>query len=201
MKRSRIFFASCFFLLAFNSHAQDEQSLDAMIFDHDLGWIKLHNAAGLNVEVSDQVSDGCWTNISAVQNAVELQLIRSGYETFTGEDTNAFAPTVWIAALGFDIPSLNACAVTAELSVRVPEFGELEWPEGTLSSIYNYQLTSYKGIFTAKKSDSDESVKAQFEDLVQTMLVDIQKQKQSMRKELIEQDQTEATEYWIEQLK
>ena len=200
MKVLKLLFASFFLFVSLTTNAQDQKTLDAVIFGHDLGWLKLHNADGLNVEVSDQVSDGCWTNISAVKNSIELQLIRSGYETYTGEDTKAFAPTVWIQALGFGIPSVNACAVSAELSVSVADFGKLEWDQATLSSLYKYELASYSGIFTAKKSASNESMKVQFEDLVQTMLVDVQKKKQSIRKDLLDQEQTAATEYWIEQL-
>lgn len=200
MRVSKLLVSSVLFVMASYSSAQVGDSDDAIIFGHDLGWLKLINASGLNVVVSDEVSDGCWTNISSVRNAVELQLIRSGYETYTDDDQSAFAPTIRVQALGFEIPSINACAVTAEISVMVAEIGDIESEEGFLRSIYTYQLASYKGIFTANKSNSNESVRSQFEDLTQTMLVDAQKKKQDIRKALMEHRETPVTQFWIRQL-
>lgn len=200
MKGSKLFVSCIIFVFASCSYAQDEESNDALIFGHDLGWLKLINASGLNVAVSDEVDDGCWTNISSVRNAVELQLIRSGYETYSDDDQSAFAPTVRIEALGFKIPTVNACAVTAELSVMVAEMGDLESEEGFLRSLYTYQIASYKGIFTVNKSDSNDSMRTQFEDLTQTMLVDAQKKKQGIRKALMEHKETPVTKFWIRQL-
>lgn len=195
---------SVYFLLSalsIEALAENEQNLDATVWGHDPSWLVLKNAKMLSVRLDDQVGDGCWTDLSGARNAIELQLIRSGYETQDAEDASAFIPEVIFSALGYDIPSVRGCAIAMELEATVPDFGEYSIGESVLSGLYTKSVISYKSIITVEKSESNAMIKGQFESMVQRFLVDIERAKQRIRGALEEQDQSKANEYWIKQLK
>jgi hypothetical protein len=180
--------------------AENEQKFDAAVWGHDPSWLVLKNAEMFNVRLDDQVEDGCWTDLSGARNAVELQLIRSGYEIQGEENVSAFLPDVIVSALGYEIPSVRGCAIAMELEATVPDYGEYVIGESVLSGLYTKSVISYKSIITVKKTESNALIKGQFESMVQRLLVDIERSKQRIRGALEEQDQSKANEYWIEQL-
>lgn len=180
--------------------AENEQKFDAAVWGHDPSWLVLKNAEMFNVRLDDQVEDGCWTDLSGARNAVELQLIRSGYETQGEENISAFLPDVIVSALGYEIPGVRGCAIAMELEATVPDYGEYVIGESVLSGLYTKSVISYKSIITVKKTESNALIKGQFESMVQRLLVDIERSKQRIRGALEEQDQSKANEYWIEQL-
>lgn len=189
------------FLHAFSIEviAEGEEDLNATIWGYDTGWLMLKNAELLDVHLDDQVEDGCWTDLSGTRNAVELQLIRSGYETQDGEDGSIFIPDVSISAVGYEVAGV--CAMALTLKASVPDFAEYAVGDGVLTSLYAKSVVSYGAVVTSGKSGSNSMMKNQFESMVQQFLVDVQRVKQIMRGELEEQEQDAGTEYWIEQLK
>lgn len=201
---TKLIIFSVYFLLSalsIEALAEKEQNLNATVWGHDPSWLVLKNAKMMSVRLDDQVEDGCWTDLRGARNAIELQLIRSGYEAQDGEDASAFIPEVIVSALGYEIPSVRGCAIAMELEATVPEFGDYAIGESVLSGLYTKSVISYKSIITVEKSKSNAMIKGQFESMVQRFLVDIERAKQRMRGALQEQDQSKANEYWIEQLR
>lgn len=185
----------------FGAGAEGEQKRDAVLWGYDPDWLIFKNTKMIDVKLDDQVDDGCWTDLSGTKNAVKLQLIRSGYETQDEEDHSIFVSDVTISAMGFGIPSIGGCVVALELEASVPDYGEYAIGEDVLSSIYTKSVISYRGVLTAKKTNSNAAIKSQFEGFVQQFLVDIERSKQLMRGELEEQEQDAGTKFWIDQLK
>ncbi|KPP99227.1 hypothetical protein [Marinobacter sp. HL-58] len=193
----------CFLLcpFSFGVVAEEELELNASVWGHDPAWLVLKNAEMFDVHLDDQVGDGCWTDLSGAKNAVELQLIRSGYETQDGNDGSAFIPDVVISALGYEIPSTGGCAIAMEFEATVPDVGEYTVGESVLSSLYTKSVISYQSVLTSRKSESNAMIKSQFESMAQQFLVDIERAKQGIRGALETQDESAATEFWIELLK
>ncbi|MGF2688049.1 hypothetical protein ACQUWM_16215 [Marinobacter sp. DUT-3] len=186
---------------SFGAMGEENQGLNASVWGYDTGWLILKNTESIDVHLNDEVQDGCWTDLSGVRNVVELQLIRSGYETQRGEDGSIFVPDVVIGAVGYEIPGLGSCAVAVKLEASVPDFSEYTVGDGVLSSLHSKSVITYSAVLTARKANANSMIKGQFESMVQQLLVDMERVKQRMRGALEEQEQGSGTRYWIEQLK
>lgn len=149
-------------LMAGMTGASAQENKPTVIFDIDPRWMSLGNTA--EVEVSDQVSDGCWTNVEATKNAVTLELQRNG---FTVSDEEFFPLRITLVAVGYR--DQFGCVASHSLEVRVPAGRDHTIDNHTVSSLYYDELWRGSGILSGP--NTSVRLKEAFVEQVQAFLV------------------------------
>ena len=148
--------------LSFSAYA--ENNSEAVIFDEDeqLGLVQ-----DVRLIISDQVEDGCWTNIDTVKNKTKLTLEQS-HIPVKKEDNwniNILHPRLVITAAGFKSNDfICAGQVSVELWVYVSQhYGNLED-----TKIRKYYLQDFRAIPFSRTSlfTSGENLNEQIKDFV-----------------------------------
>lgn len=193
-KLKKLLMAGVTVLLAGNSClvAQSSAEDNTLIFDGDFAYLRLENIKKVHVEVSDQVSDGCWTSLSQSRDAVKLEFIRSGYEV---TEETAFMPIVTVAAIGYQVGRGN-CAVYQRVILEIPDYNS--WTENgyNVDSYFYRTLTSEGNMITGPKGSMSGRIKNSFTDLAQSMLVSISEKKNRIADKVLDKSEGEAQRFW-----
>ena len=192
MKYSK-FLMVIFLLYASCSSASENENRFVVLFDVDSRWLSLDKDTVFELGVSDQVSDGCWKNIEATKNAVELELNRSSFQTSKDQ---ILGWNVVLKSVGYGFGS-NLCAVYYELSVRAPDFRENHFGDHGVRALYYSTIWSQGGIMTGVKDSMSSRLKTAYVELIQVFLLDINKQKRALLEEAIKaSDSPEQKNFW-----
>lgn len=135
----------------------------------------------LNIEINDQVSDGCLPRPSGLEDALEIALRQNDFAIDTdGSYSNG---TVTITAIGYETNQYN-CAVhlTADLSVMalvsVPYAYELEGENRTFSSI-EYEIGAT--LLTGSKNDMQSRLEKQSSEFGDALFLSVSRSRDYIR--------------------
>ena len=190
----------CLCSLLFSGAALAAES--QVFFESDLAYLSVSRLSKIAVETIDEVTEGCWVSASATKSAVELELIRSGFEITPPED---FAVSkLQIRALGFALSNLagndTGCAVYVSLSALILELNNVtsERFDGNLSDVYLRRYHNANSLLAGSKDNISRRIKETAIDMTKEFLVEIEKQKQALKKEISNSDQSvKFKEFWI----
>jgi len=181
--------------------AADETT--AFVFGHNPNWLYLTDDSTFTVVASDQVSGGCWTSVKASQNAIALELQRSGYNALVPDGDKLEGNAVFLTVLGYRSENSQRCSVTWELEVWFYNVSSVLFKKKhKVIRIGRSQLWDTSGILTGPKSDMSERIKTTFVEAIQKFLVEIPKQRKETldaiisAAKIIKDDHPEAFKFW-----
>jgi hypothetical protein len=166
------------------------------IFDKDARWLGHEPSKNtVKVYIIDQVKEGCWTSIKASENAVKLELQRSGFTVLDENDeSSVVGMQVLMDALGYRAPQ-GICVVRYDLTVRALDNavgygwgGENADIPFRVSSMLYSQIWNSGGVVSG--GDVNTLVKESFIEVTQEFLLAAPKK----RKEVIEATIENATD-------
>ena len=167
---------------------------DTFVFGADARWMHIDQQREFFVEISDQVSNGCWTNSEAVKNSVELELTRSGYLLSDKSKLNSL--DVYIKSVGFGVNE-RTCAVSYNLSVSGPYFTRYVSGNHRIEALNYSPFFTGRGITTQPKGDIDQKLRETFVNLIQEFLVEIpRQQKKFLQSAASKAKEEDARLYW-----
>lgn len=185
----------CFLVTSTPSFAQSEPN-KAFLYDIDLDWLAFNKNLPVSVTASDQVDDGCWTNAKQTENAVKLELQRSGFEIYDSESTKSLLfNQVILEAVGFKAG--DSCAVSYRTILKVIETDTKSYEDGkfNLTSLYFKILWSNGGILTG--GNSSERLKSSFVETIQELLLlRVQVIKNMFDEAINLSEEEDAKQYW-----
>lgn len=161
-------------LLSFWSQAEEasmmlEGGSQALVFD----------ITEVNLEVSDQVKDGCLPRPGSVNASAEAALRRNKF-SIIDEDTSFLPPTVRITALGY-APSNYMCVVSFSLVItkfiaaKVPHSADLD--ESLNMTIAPVQYEIYSTVLTGPKNDMQDRLEREAEKAANEFFIKIERSK------------------------
>ncbi|MDY6992851.1 MAG: hypothetical protein SVR94_09655 [Pseudomonadota bacterium] len=165
-------------LLSFWSQAEEasmmlEGGSQALVFD----------ITEVNLEVSDQVKDGCLPRPDSVNASAEAALRRNNF-SIVDEGTSFLPPTVRITALGY-APGNYMCVVSFSLVItkfiaaKVPHAAELD--ESLKMTIAPVQYEIYSTVLTGPKKDMQDRVEREAEKAANEFFIKIERSKDYVR--------------------
>ena len=176
-------------LFLFSSAALADEQI--FIFGKDLSWIGVQRAGGVDVFISDQVTDGCWLTAGTAKSGAELEFVRSGVAI---EDD---AAPIWfsVGVLGFDLGS-GYCVVSLNIYVFAPHFSEHH--NGTLSAVaYTRRLIwTDNFLLTGDKSSMSARINEQVIGAARAFLVESDKQYRAIVDQIGEEAAEEHRAAW-----
>jgi len=152
------------------------------IFDEDPRWLGITTEKPIRVILSDQVKDGCWTSSLATKNSASLELTRSGFKI---DDDKSFMPiTIRLVATGYY--SGGQCVAIYDTTVFHIGTSEYGISGHNITSLRLSPIWSSKGVISGPKNTFSTRLKERFTESVQEFLLEIQKQKEIVRKTAVE---------------
>ena len=103
---------SLLFYYTTDARAQSDESVVALL-GIDLALLDIGRNKRIKVEIDDQVIEGCWRNPNSARDAVEVELMRSGFEII--EDSQP-GPVIVLMGLGGESSGTN-CSVFLNFDV------------------------------------------------------------------------------------
>lgn len=167
------------FVFSHSAKASDDFKSETWVLGERAGWLSLNKGEEFKVFITDSVSDGCWTNASAAQTAVELELKRSGFKVV---DEASFLSNVLILnSVGYKLGD-NSCAASYRLEV-LNGITDAYYINGhRLKGYTRATLWEHGGILSGAKNSMNNRLKNSFVELVQKFLVQIDKNKEKVLK-------------------
>lgn len=146
-------------------------------FEEALGLVR-----AVELQVSDQVDGGCWTNAEAVKARLRVELERSGIAVF--DEPLAFrtatAPVLELVVLGYRIDK-QGCIATAQMQVKYPVrdyMGSLGYT-GSVFAVSGISVLWGTSVIMNSGSKVDDMVLSNAQEWVDTLNADISKARRS----------------------
>lgn len=183
----------CFSLFFAPAMASSQTDTGLFFFDSDIRYLDLIVDRKVKVTVDDQISDGCWKNPSTAKNAVQVELLRSGFQLLADSD---FGSSIVLSGLGYKTDS-GLCVASISLNVRVIDYGFQIKDEFRISSLFSRDLISYKTILSGPPRSSDSRIRDTFVENIHEFIVDLNSVKSEFRKSLKESGKADEAAYWM----
>ncbi len=135
---------------------------------------------GIELNVSDQVGDGCWTDVDSVKARIRAELERSSVAVYVEPIAfvHAFYPRLEFTAVGFKLPN-NVCVVSVSMKLNYPssaELGSLTNTEKIVSVRALHEIWDRASVLTEVRS-ANESLMEWTQAAVDTLVADISQAK------------------------
>jgi hypothetical protein len=178
--------------VAYGQTTVPSEEVDATILDVDPTWAAQKDVRQFKIEISDQVSDGCWISLSQTETAVELELNRSGFEVVS-EDT-PFASTIILNAIGYD--DGTGCAVYTEFTVNSLDSSDFGRGGRTITSLFFSELYTTGNLMTGPKNGMSNRIKDAFQSHTQEFLVFMNKAVRDIEEKVLDEVDGDAKRHW-----
>lgn len=166
-----------------------------IIGDKNLEWLKVHKNSDFIVRISDQVTDGCWTNSEATKIAVELELKRSGFNVVKEIELKTIA--FELSSVGYSVGNTNLCIVNYNFNANAI-MENIYVLSGHEISSFNYgSFWERRGILSGPKQSMSDQIKTAYVETMQAFLIDIDEKQDSLFREIYKRsNSSEAKEFW-----
>lgn len=120
----------------------------------------LATVSALTIVIDDEVTDGCWPRPSAVREALEVELRRSGFTVIAelGPGQHPASPQLVFTAVGGELGkgSLELCAASVTLALRFLVVVEVT---GKASILMDVDVSLRQGVLAGQKDRMQEMIK------------------------------------------
>lgn len=168
-------------------------SFDAVITDADLRWFMVKDSSLFQVNVNDQVTDGCWLTASETKNVVELELQRSQYHAT--KELTTLPPRIILNALGYQV-STGGCVVYVELRVSAFDTTVIDNDGHEITSLFYSDLYTKGTMLSGQQDTMSQRVKNTFQSLIQEFLVVLDKRVREIERQAMEDLSENRREHW-----
>jgi hypothetical protein len=177
-----------------NAGVAAEFKSETFLWGGNARWLSITNNSTFKVNVSDQVTDGCWTNSTSVKTAVELELKRSGFKLATDKDS--FSYRINLNTLGFE--KAGICVTSYKMEMLWLGLDYVVFDGHRVTSLGNRIFWRRSGIYTGGKNIISGGLKETYVNIIQEFLVDIDKKKKENLDNILEvsKKDAKAKAYW-----
>ncbi len=148
---------------------------EVLLGGKDLKWLTAAQRKVVTLDVEDNMSNGCWTNVSATQTAIALEFTRSNYTILAMEESptadSVGGVFVYFSAFGYGLKS-GACIGVIEMKVNVLDTTSLN--SNDLEATALIERTIYEApilLLTGPKSEFSGRIKVAMVEQIQQYLV------------------------------
>lgn len=157
--------------------ADENKFAELFIFGLDVRWLRLDDNPQFKLNISDQVTGGCWTNVDATRNVIELELKRSGYGIL---DTFEFGSFIFeLTSLGYEVSEYGPCFVSNSISLKTIEPVRHFENGRTVASLSDVKVWSSSSILSGPKSDISSRIKEWYIEAIQDFLNQVDDRKKA----------------------
>jgi hypothetical protein len=165
---------------------------DAVFLDSDPTWLEYTESGQFELEISDQVADGCWVSLSETETIVELELNRSGFEVVP-EDAG-LAPTIVLNAIGYE--DGTGCVVFTELLLESVDHADLAHEGRRIRGVFFSERFSSGLLLSGPKNTMSSRVKDAFQSHTQELLVRMNNVVRNIEKDVLDDVEGSVQQHW-----
>ena len=176
--------------LACQSYATEPLST-TMVFNKNLGPLKVLPGKFIAVTIDDQVADGCWTNAEATRIAVQSELKRSGYQA-EGEIPAGY---INLSAAGRRAGE-HSCAVNIIFIVNTVVTDSHAVEGHQVTAIDNHIMWIRSILIVTSKTNISEKIKIGFVKMAQMFLADIERNRKLLLEDITKNAGDVAKTFW-----
>lgn len=156
-------------LCAFSTIVKAEETISKTEVWANARWLLFNKENEVEVIISDQVEDGCWTNSKSVKTVVELELKRSGYKL--ADENTMFSKRFYLTSLGYE--ASGTCIVTYRIELWWMINDEYFFNGHKTNSYINTQAWASYGVLSGPKNGINTRIKESYVEIIQSFLIKI----------------------------